>query len=140
MGNPSQALIMSGPVLYFFVLLRTSWGQVVTVDIAPAAKLLSRLPLHADSLGNIMGDAQAEIREKDHDPRQPCRDGQCLLLALFSKPIMNAHRIAKELNVFFATSTRITKDFQRIGILKEITVFSRNRSFASAEYLALFMK
>jgi Fic family protein len=65
---------------------------------------------------------------------------QCLLLALFSKPIMNAHGIAKELNVFFATSTRIIKNFQRIGILKEITGFSRNRSFASAEYLALFMK
>lgn len=66
--------------------------------------------------------------------------GQRLLLALFSNPVMNAHRIAKALGVSFATSTRIIKDFQRLGIVKEITGFSRNRYFSLAEYLALFAK
>ena len=66
--------------------------------------------------------------------------GQRLLLAFFSNPVMNAHRMAKELGVSFATSTRIIKDFQRLGIVKEITGFSRNRYFSLAEYLALFTK
>jgi Fic family protein len=66
--------------------------------------------------------------------------GQELMLKMFSQPIMNAHRIAKELKVSFATSTRIINEFLKIGILKEITGFSRNRSFALAEYLDLFRK
>jgi len=64
--------------------------------------------------------------------------GQKLLIALFSKPIMNAQEIANVLSVSFVTSTRIIKDLEKNKILKEITGFSRNRSFELSEYVELF--
>ena len=66
--------------------------------------------------------------------------GQRLLLILFSQPIMNVNQIAKELDITFATATRIIAEFEARGILKEKTGFSRNRSFELHEYVGLFEK
>lgn len=66
--------------------------------------------------------------------------GQELVYKMFSHPITNTHRISKELNISFVTATRLIKDLESVGILKEITGFSRNRSFELHEYLNLFRK
>lgn len=64
--------------------------------------------------------------------------GQRLLLKLFSQPILNVNQIAKELDVTFATASKLVVEFERLKILKEVTGFSRNRSFELFEYVELF--
>jgi len=64
--------------------------------------------------------------------------GQRLLIKLVSQPIMDVNQIAKELNVTFMTASKLVAIFEQKGILKEITGFSRNRSFELSEYVELF--
>jgi len=66
--------------------------------------------------------------------------GQRLLIALFSKPIINAQEIAKTLDISFVAATRLIKQFEEKKILIETTGFSRNRSFELSEYVELFRK
>ena len=63
---------------------------------------------------------------------------QKLLLFLFSNPIVSIKRASQHLEVGIAATGRLMNDFQRIGILKEMTGFSRNRLFALSEYIALY--
>lgn len=66
--------------------------------------------------------------------------GQKLLRCLYSEPIMSAKLIGQRLNLTHPSVNQLLKDFQNIGILKEITGFKRNRLFVFKEYLDLFKK
>ncbi len=63
---------------------------------------------------------------------------QQLLLFLFSNPIVSIKRASQHLEVGVAATGRLINDFQSMGILKEVTGFSRNRLFALSEYIALY--
>jgi Fic family protein len=63
-----------------------------------------------------------------------------LLEHLYSNPIMNATQMAKKLDISYMSATTLAKQFEQLGILKEITGFKRNRLFVFSEYLALFEK
>lgn len=66
--------------------------------------------------------------------------GQEFLLTLFSQPIMTINQIAEKFGIAFITATRLVSEFEKKGILKEKTGYSRNRSFELHEYVALFEK
>lgn len=66
--------------------------------------------------------------------------GKAMLLHLFSKPITNTKLTAEELGIGFAAANRLIASFIELGMLKEITGYSRNRLFVLYEYLDLFRR
>lgn len=68
------------------------------------------------------------------------KTGNKFLLRLFSEPIISAKGTAKKLEIGFAAANRLINDFVRLGMLKEMTGYSRNRLFALSEYLDLFKR
>ena len=61
-----------------------------------------------------------------------------LLRFMFTQPIVNAKRATKELGMAFSSTSLLLKSLTELGILKEITGFSRNRLFVLEKYLNLF--
>ena len=66
--------------------------------------------------------------------------GHDLLLFMFSKPIVKVKDVEKELHVAYNTAGSLIKRFCEIGILQEVTGYSRNRLFILEKYLDLFRK
>ncbi len=66
------------------------------------------------------------------------KNAQKLLRYMFAQPIINVNLAIKELGTVFSSANSLLKSLVEIGILKEITGFSRNRLFALEKYLDLF--
>ncbi|MBZ0156241.1 MAG: Fic family protein [Alphaproteobacteria bacterium] len=66
------------------------------------------------------------------------KTGQQLLKMLYSRPIITARIVGQLLNITHPAANQLLKDFQKVGILQEITGFKRNRLFAFKAYLNLF--
>jgi Fic family protein len=63
-----------------------------------------------------------------------------LLLKLFSRPIVTVKDMSEMITVSFQTASVFAKEFEKAGLLKEKTGFSKNRIFYLREYLDLFNK
>ena len=63
-----------------------------------------------------------------------------LLNYLFSKPIINNKEIMEKLSISFNSANRLIKSLVELGLLNEITGYSRNRLFVLKKYLDLFNK
>lgn len=66
--------------------------------------------------------------------------GHKLLLQLFSTPALKIADASKYLGVSINTANALVREMEGVGILKEITGFSRNRIFVLHEYLELFKR
>lgn len=63
-----------------------------------------------------------------------------LLLQLFSTPAFKIASASKHLGITINTTSALVREMERLGILKEVTGFSRNRIFVLHEYLDLFKR
>ena len=64
--------------------------------------------------------------------------GHSLLLQLFSSPATTVSDTAKRLDISISASNTLVNQMTKVGILKELTGFSRNRIFILHEYIDLF--
>jgi len=65
------------------------------------------------------------------------RKANDLLTLLFRYPIISVVEVKNALGVAFGTANSLTRQFVKLGILKEITGHERNRRFAYTQYLDL---
>ncbi|MCC7201381.1 MAG: Fic family protein [Nitrospirae bacterium] len=63
---------------------------------------------------------------------------QRLLHYLYSRPTTDSQEVSRHLTINTSTALRLIEDFIRLGILKEITGYRRNRIFVFDKYLQLF--
>ncbi len=66
------------------------------------------------------------------------KSAQELLNLLYKRPIVDSIEVAAALKVSPAPALRMIEDFIKLGILKEITGYKRNRIFTFREYIDLF--
>lgn len=61
-----------------------------------------------------------------------------LINYLYGNPIVESNDVAEVLNINISTALRLIEDFIKLGILKEVTGYKRNRIFKFEKYLDLF--
>ena len=101
-------------------------------------------PLEWDNSRNQINEFKKKInRRKNYENKimtlgRKAKIAHNFLLFLFSNPVVTINQTSDFLKIGFAAATRLINDFQKLGLLKEITGFSRNRMFAISDYLAIF--
>ena len=63
-----------------------------------------------------------------------------ILAILYQNPITSVAQIQEELALDKSTAARLINDFEKLGWLKELTGFKRNRLFVFEEYMHIFNK
>lgn len=66
--------------------------------------------------------------------------GLILIKSLYQNPITDSNSVCALLGIAPSTANRLIADFQREGILEELTGFKRNRKYIFREYFDIFQK
>jgi Fic family protein len=66
--------------------------------------------------------------------------GLILIKSLYQNPMIDSKSICELLHIAPSTANRLILDFQREGILEELTGFKRNRKYIFREYFDIFQK
>ncbi|GBD98783.1 adenosine monophosphate-protein transferase SoFic [bacterium BMS3Abin07] len=84
-------------------------------------------------------DIRQEVEKKILALNRRAQKGRLLLELLYSQPVIQTSHVVNHLKITNRPAGEFIKDFQRLGILKEVTGFKRNRTFIFEKYLSLFM-
>jgi Fic family protein len=79
-------------------------------------------------------DAEARM----HELGRRSKTGLALLRLLYRRPVVTVAEVATALAVSAPTANALVSDFTRLGLLREMTGYARNRVFAFEAYLNLF--
>jgi cell filamentation protein, protein adenylyltransferase len=79
---------------------------------------------------------EREVMPKFHSRRQS--NAQSLIRSLYQRPVVNIKVVKSLLNVQANTASSLINDFEKSGILREMTGYKRNRTFVFSEYMRLF--
>jgi Fic family protein len=79
---------------------------------------------------------EREIMPQFHARRQA--NAQALMSLLYQRPVVNIKGVKDLLTVQINTASSLIGDFEKYGILEEMTGFKRNRTFVFSEYVRLF--
>lgn len=66
------------------------------------------------------------------------KEGKKLINQLYKQPIVESKDVAEFLSIHVSTANRLIKDFEHLGILRELTGYKRNRIYAFTDYIGLF--
>jgi cell filamentation protein, protein adenylyltransferase len=109
-----------GQWLRFFLVgvVETAQSGIATLDAI--LKLQKRMEAQVEKMGSRAG------------------NGHRVLTALFRNPVVDAAKAGKIAGVSSASAYKLVSDFERMGILKEITGGRRGRTYVFEAYVKLF--
>lgn len=82
---------------------------------------------------------RTEVEARMHELGRRGKKGLQLLRLLYRRPVVTVAEVTRELEVSAPTANALVADFVRLGLLKEMTGYARNRVFAFETYLKLFL-
>lgn len=82
---------------------------------------------------------RTESEARVHELGRRGKSGLALLRLLYRKPVVTVAEVGVALKVSVPTANALVAEFERLGLLKELTGYARNRLFAFDAYLRLFL-
>ena len=82
---------------------------------------------------------RTESEARMHELGRRGKSGLALLRLLYRKPVVTVADVSAALQISAPTANALVAEFERFGLLRELTGFARNRVFAFGAYLRLFL-
>ena len=71
---------------------------------------------------------------------QRAKSAKSIIMEMYKQPIKRVSEIASDQKVTFATANNLVKELEKLGILKELTGYSRNRLYVLDKYMQIFRR
>jgi len=82
---------------------------------------------------------RTDVEARVHELGRRSKSGLSLLKLLYRRPVVTVGEVSKALDLSAPTANALVAEFERLGLLREMTGFARNRVFAFETYLKLFL-